>query len=586
MSPVDDEVRNECTTQGPLKIGLLLDSKVNEAWVFSIIEMIVGAEYCNLSLVILNGAPSPSLSFKQKMRLRLKQGLFIRYSRWDYRRYRRVPDAFEEKDCAPLFARAEVRTVVPIQKGFTDRFPDADVEFVRSLGLDVLIRFGFRIIKGDILKAARYGVWSYHHGDNDEYRGGPFLFWEIYERNPVSGCILQVLNENLDAGEVLYKSWSATQKDSLYLNRNQLFWKSTQFVPRCLRALHEGGWARLRELANHGESGAYSKPIYKTPKPAQMLSFLSRRAGMVVRNRVNSLLRSGERPQWFVAYRRLQDNAPWRLIIAPEDRFFADPFLMETSGRTLLFFEDYHHTNDKGVISYVELLEDGTATEPKLALERDYHLSYPFLFEHEGTRYMIPESMGSNRIELYRAVTVPDRWELERVLVDNIRAADSTLVKYGGLHWLFCDVPPEGGASCDELYVFYSESGPLGPWRPHARNPVISDVRRSRPAGAFLFENNQLVRPSQDCSTRYGFAINLSRVDRLTTTEFSETLLRKITPDWLTSRNLATHTLNRSESYEVRDGKMYLSDLRRLERSRMHTVPTAFARLLRLKSIN
>jgi transcriptional regulator GlxA family with amidase domain len=45
----------------------------------------------------------------------------------------------------------------------------------------------------------------------------------------------------------------------------------------------------------------------------------------------------------------------------------------------------------------------------------------------------------------------------------------------------------------DELSLFYAES-PLGPWTPHPRNPVKSDVRGSRPAGG-LFEWNVVAGP-------------------------------------------------------------------------------------------
>jgi hypothetical protein len=526
------------------------------------LETIADSEYSTLALVILNGAKPRPLTFGKKVRLRWDRGLFNRYSQWDYSRYRALPDAFESKDCSPLFSNAEIRTVAPIQKGFSDRFPEPEIEYVRSLGLDVLIRFGFRIVKGGILTAARFGMWSYHHGDNDEYRGGPPLFWEIYERNPVSGSILQVLDENLDGGVVLYKSWSATNPHSLFTNRNQVYWKTAHFVPRCLKALYDGGWARLEESEHFGKPGPYSKAIYKTPKTPKMVAFLARRAGKVLRGRMAGILGFKTRLHWFLAYRRLKEDAPWQLLVPPEDRFFADPFLLETSGQIFLFFEDYLYDQHKGVISYVELLPDGTVTEPKRVLECDYHVSYPFLFEHEGTQFMIPETMASNRIELYRATSFPDRWELDRILVDNIRAVDATLLEHDGKHWMFCNVAPEGGSSSEELCIFYSESGPFGPWLPHGANPVISDVRRSRPAGRFFIKDGELIRPSQDCSIRYGYGLNLNRVQTLTTKAYKETLIERITPHWLSNRCLATHTLNYSANYEVRDAQMYMRDLR------------------------
>jgi hypothetical protein len=553
----------------PLKIGVLLDSPVNSAWVFSVLQTIASSEYSKLALVILNGAKPRPLTFRKKLRLRWERGLFNRYSQWDYRRYRTLPDAFEQRDCSPLFSSSEIRTVTPIQKGFSDRFPEPEVDYVRSLDLDVMIRFGFRIVKGGILTAARFGMWSYHHGDNDEYRGGPPLFWEIYERNPVSGSILQVLDENLDGGVVLYKSWSATNLHSLFTNRNQLYWKTAQFVPRCLKSLYAGGWESLERSVHYGKPGAYSKAIYKTPKAPRMVSFLTQRAARTFGSRIKRMLGFNARLLWFLAYRRLNDDATWQLLIPPADRFFADPFLVETSGRAFLFFEDYLYDQNKGVISYVELLSNGTATEPTRALECDYHLSYPFLFQHNGTQYMIPETMDSNRIELYRAASFPDRWELDRILIDNIHAVDATLVEHDGKHWLFCNVAPEGGGSSEELHIYYSESGPLGPWLPHQQNPVISDVRRSRPAGHFFIRNGELIRPSQDCSVRYGYGLNLNRVECLTTTVYKEVLVEKITPDWLSNRCLATHTLNYSANYEVRDVQMYLRDMRREQTRRL-----------------
>lgn len=90
----------------------------------------------------------------------------------------------------------------------------------------LIIRFGFRIIRGEVLHTARHGVWSFHHGDNREYRGAPPYFWELYERNPVAGSILQKLTEKLDGGKVLSRSWSSTDLHSLYLTRNAVYWKT------------------------------------------------------------------------------------------------------------------------------------------------------------------------------------------------------------------------------------------------------------------------------------------------------------------------------------------------------------------------
>ena len=53
-------------------------------------------------------------------------------------------------------------------------------------------------------------MWSLHHDDNRSYRGGPALFWEVFERNPESGTVLQILTDALDGGKVLYRSIGPT----------------------------------------------------------------------------------------------------------------------------------------------------------------------------------------------------------------------------------------------------------------------------------------------------------------------------------------------------------------------------------------
>ena len=62
-----------------------------------------------------------------------------------------------------------------------------------------------------------------------------------------------------------------------------------------------------------------------------------------------------------------------------------------------------------------------------------------------------------------------------------------------------------------------------------------------------------LIRPSQDCSTGYGRAVVLNRIDLLTPTEYRETAIARIEPNWAPGL-IGTHTYNATESIEVVDG--------------------------------
>jgi hypothetical protein len=87
-----------------------------------------------------------------------------------------------------------------------------------------------------------------------------------------------------------------------------------------------------------------------------------------------------------------------------------------------------------------------------------------------------------------------------------------------------------------------------------ANGRLISDVRRARPAGQLFFHEGHLIRPSQDCSRRYGAAVSLNCVDVLSATDYRETPIGYISAEWHAG-NLGTHTLNQNERFQVVDGR-------------------------------
>jgi hypothetical protein len=210
--------------------------------------------------------------------------------------------------------------------------------------------------------------------------------------------------------------------------------------------------------------------------------------------------------------------------------------------------------NDAGRahISVVEVDRNGIVTGPTEVLKLDCHLSYPFVFEWQGDYYMIPEMGERNVVELYRAHAFPFEWKPEKVLLEARSPLDATLVEAEGKWWMFVNIQEEGVAvNWDELHLYYAES-PLGPWQPHARNPVVSNVLSARPAGRLFRVNDVLYRPGQNSSLRYGYATTISKVANLSTTTYTETEVLKILPDWDTDI-LGIHTVNWTDEMTVID---------------------------------
>lgn len=220
-----------------------------------------------------------------------------------------------------------------------------------------------------------------------------------------------------------------------------------------------------------------------------------------------------------------------RELPCPQGHFYADPMLHRHEGRTWLLVEDFDYRRGKGCLVALPWDADRPPGPPQTVLDLDVHLSYPFVFEWRGDTYLVPESANAQRVSLYRARRFPDRWELVCDLLQGNRAVDATLREHEGRWYLFAKICGAGGGTLDELFLFHADT-PMGPFRPHPANPLISDVRRARPAGRLFQHAGRLIRPSQDCARSYGNALVFNQVLELSARHYREQMLGRLAPDW------------------------------------------------------
>jgi hypothetical protein len=211
---------------------------------------------------------------------------------------------------------------------------------------------------------------------------------------------------------------------------------------------------------------------------------------------------------------------------AGRHRFFADPFGAIIEGVPSVYCEEIDPSTTRGVILRLDLV-DGELKPAKRMLDESYHLSYPFVFEHERVWYGIPESGQNNEVALYRLESSGRAWTKIAVLIPGLRAVDSTIFLHNDKFWLLCGVNDDGPNH--KLRVYYADTL-LGPWRPHARNPVKIDIRSSRPAGAAFIVDGALHRPAQDCTRKYGRRVSILRVNAIDERTYQEELVAVIEP--------------------------------------------------------
>jgi len=203
-------------------------------------------------------------------------------------------------------------------------------------------------------------------------------------------------------------------------------------------------------------------------------------------------------------------------------RFVADPFVLRRGDRVFLFFEAWRTATRQGDIAWAESIDARAWRVGGVALDEPFHLSYPFVFEHEGDVYLVPESRSRGEVRLYMARPFPGRFELRAVLLRGRPYADSTLVPWGGRFYLFTS-PADG-----RLELFQADAL-VGLYRPHPASPLVSgDPCAARPAGRPFVWKGGLIRFAQCDVPVYGMSVRAFEVTALSPTAYAE---RPVGPD-------------------------------------------------------
>ena len=524
----------------PVTLGILLDGRMQEGWVIESLRQALAVPGVRLAAVAITSGIARA-SFASRLH-RLVDLLDERMRCWG----------------EPLFTPTDIAAQfdVPLLKVKADSRGDgwsldeAGTASLRQCGVDAWLCFAAGAPRRTMDAISRLGVWGIEIGREisaTSHWGGAT---ELSAGSPIT--MVSVVDYAASGDGLLYRTFGATITNSLRRNR--------------LSSLHKAISFFRRILERHARDGdGWCSTVPRTPVPARYptlreptVSAVGRLSWRLLSNVAVNRMRSLKwRDQWQVAYYFADESEvgfrfeQLRYLVPPKDRFWADPFAVEHEGRYFIFFEEMPFRTNKGHIMAIEVFENGEAGEPQIALERPYHVSYPFVFAWEGSLYMMPETAANGTIEVYRCEGFPFNWKLHRVVLDNINAYDATLWKDSDRWWMFVNVAEQGADSSDELHLYWGAT-PLGPWTPHRANPVVSDVRSARPAGPLFSREGVLYRPSQDCSLAYGHSVLINRVDVLREDEYRETEIQRISPGWRKDI-LHVHTLGGNGRLKVID---------------------------------
>jgi hypothetical protein len=545
----------ESTSGKPaLRVAVLLDQPQVPRWVAMILEDLTRCNFASVELVVVQDAGAVA-----------RGGLVQRLPALADAAYARVAHAVVGDhdpqvlvDPGAWLLGVDRVTVPAVDADGELWLSDEVLADLARRDLDVILRFCAALPSGDLLRAARRGVWSFHHGIDGSRRGRRPLFRENLESDAMVEVELEVLADAPGQGLVLCRS-TFRQHGSIFdaLQRDVSTWETTHFVLWKLHDLHAFGWEHVQQQA--------VPPRPRIDAPRAPLALAADMARMILPRITASVQRKLVRPPphvhcWHVGLRPMKeplysgpgarDARDFTWLKAPIGHYWADPFLFERDGKLYLFIEDHTYDRDFAGISYAEVFADGTVGPATSCLDPGFHLSFPHVFEHEGEIFMLPESLANGTITLYRAKRFPDEWVQEKVLFQG-NATDTTLLREGGKFYFFTTLFDRDDRGMKTI-LFVADSL-TGAWRMHPSNPISSDVRTGRGAGMIFRRDGRLFRPVQNCGPCYGYGFKLQEILTIDPERYEERTHCWVEPSDLAIPARGVHTYNFAGNFEVID---------------------------------
>lgn len=426
-----------------------------------------------------------------------------------------------------------------------------DRAVISASDLDVLLCATLVPLSGDCGNLARLGVWSVLFGEPEFTASRPPFWREVREEQDVSRVFLLAHDDAFGRGRIV-ESFAVPTLASLRFTLNLRL-----PVKAAALALSRGllNAADRRTPPVEGEEITLLHAAPHWPSSAATAGFICRKLGRSAMLRARSHRRQlrwsvGIRPVTGATdYRNVAAGGPFLEIPNPPGHCYADPFIVESQSRHWLFVEDWVDRDGRACLACMEVGTAGQTGEPVVILEKPYHLSYPHVFRHDGDFFMIPETCGDGTVQLYRASRFPFEWRLETVLMEGVRLVDTTPFFYDGVWYFFTSTAEEPEEAC-----LFTSARIDGAWRYHPANPIATDVRRLRGAGRIACprDGNILLRPAQDCSRGYGYAVAFNEIRRLSPADYEERPAGVLLPDLMPGLK-GIHTFNSDSAFEVID---------------------------------
>ena len=491
----------------PLRIGLLTDRRHGfENWQLALFDRILADDRLSLGAVVV----SPPMPSSPPAAFRLAASL----ERWALG---------GQPDYRPTHAEVTKLPFIALDR-WADRGEASD--------LDLLLVISPLAIPEDAGHTPEFGTWRFSFLDEASASADWFGYGEVVSRQPATELRITLSRGPGREDETLAKAQFNTKFSAV---RNGDFIKE-RAVTLAMRELRKLARSRVLDVLPSTTAIATTGP----PSLRQLVPYAASLGSNLLahaRRAAETRLKIGADP-WalFVGEGRPEDFDPRTSVLLRPDsaEFRADPFLFQHGEETYVFYEAYTPSDTMAHISVGRLVGDRLESLG-VALKAEHHLSYPFVFRHGDEIFMVPETNKARRLEVWRCVEFPLRWELHATGLEGQSSADSALFPFGGKWWLFTNLSEFHAYEdhCSELHVFEVDGPDLKWITPHRNNPVVIGSTEARNGGRPFQHNGRLYRPSQRNEHGiYGYGLNIMEIERCDLDTYSERCVRTIEPDF------------------------------------------------------
>lgn len=147
---------------------------------------------------------------------------------------------------------------------------DSTISLLRSANPDLAVVFGTNILKESVFGLPKLGTINFHSGMVPYYRGGPPVFWELFNDESELGLTVHWMAKKVDTGDVIIQdrvplvydfSFGLDFDGFISHYRTQLADRCAHLVARAVDLIAKGDAPRITQNPNEGRR--YRLPVKK-----------------------------------------------------------------------------------------------------------------------------------------------------------------------------------------------------------------------------------------------------------------------------------------------------------------------------------